>query len=127
MKNKTLLPLMEQLIMILVFALAAALCLQGFAAADRISKRQEILSEAVVITQNTADVLKSSFGDYEFAADILGGTVTDNGLQIDKEDYILVATSVVDSNDFLSSSHIQIIYEDETIFEVTASWQEGSK
>ena len=127
MKNKTLLPLMEQLIMILVFALAAALCLQGFAAADRISKRQEILSEAVVITQNTADVLKSSFGDYEFAADILGGTVTDNGLQIDKEDYILVATSVDDSNDFLSSSHIQIIYEDETIFEVTASWQEGSK
>ena len=30
MKNKAPLPLMEQLIMVLVFALAAALCLQGF-------------------------------------------------------------------------------------------------
>ena len=38
MKNRTSLVLMEQLVMVLVFALAAAVCLTVFAEADRISR-----------------------------------------------------------------------------------------
>ena len=59
MKNKASLMLMEQLVMILVFALCAALCLQGFAAADRISKETALRDEAVILAQNTAECLKA--------------------------------------------------------------------
>ena len=39
MRSKAPLALMEQMVMVLVFALAAALCLQAFALADRISRQ----------------------------------------------------------------------------------------
>ena len=59
MKNKTSLLLMEQLVMILVFALCAALCLQCFVAADRISRETGLRDEAVLLAQNTAESLKA--------------------------------------------------------------------
>ena len=59
MKNKTSLLLMEQLVMILVFALCAALCLQCFMAADRISRETGLRDEAVLLAQNTAESLKA--------------------------------------------------------------------
>lgn len=58
MKNRASLLLMEQLIMILVFALAAALCLQIFVEADAIADRTACLDEAVRIAQNTAEACK---------------------------------------------------------------------
>lgn len=124
MKNKTFLPLIEQMIMILIFALAAAFCLQGFASADRISKRQAVLTEAVVTVQNTAEILKSSHGDYDLAAELLTGTVTDTGLQIQTEDYTLTATAAEEQLDSLASAKIKVLYKTETIYELTVSWQE---
>ncbi len=59
MKNKTSLLLMEQLVMILVFALCAALCLQCFVAADRISRETGLRDEAVLLAQNAAESLKA--------------------------------------------------------------------
>ena len=59
MKNKTSLLLMEQLVMILVFALCAALCLQCFVAADRISGETGLRDDAVLLAQNTAEALKA--------------------------------------------------------------------
>lgn len=58
MKSRAFLNLMEQLIMVLVFALAAALCLQVFAKADSIAARTDCLDKAVLIAQNTAEGLK---------------------------------------------------------------------
>lgn len=124
MKNKTFLPLIEQMIMILIFALAAAFCLQGFASADRISKRQAVLTEAVVTVQNTAEILKSSHGDYDLAAELLTGTVTDTGLQIQTEDYTLTATAAEEQLDSLASAKIKVLYKTETLYELTVSWQE---
>lgn len=124
MKNKTFLPLIEQMIMILIFALAAAFCLQGFASADRISKRQAVLTEAVVTVQNTAEILKSSHGDYNLAAELLTGTVTDTGLQIQTEDYTLTATAAEEQLDSLASAKIKVLYKTETLYELTVSWQE---
>ena len=124
MKNKTFLPLIEQMIMILIFALAAAFCLQGFASADRLSKRQAVLTEAVVTVQNTAEILKSSHGDYDLAAELLTGTVTDTGLQIQTEDYTLTATAAEEQLDSLASAKIKVLYKTETIYELTVSWQE---
>ena len=124
MKNKTILPLLEQMIMILIFALAAAFCLQGFAAASRISKRQAVLTEAVVDVQNTAEILKSSHGDYELAADLLQGVWVDDQLQIQTDAYTVIAQEAEEESYFLASSNIQVCYEDEILYSIIVSWQE---
>ena len=60
MRSRSPLVLMEQLVMILVFALAAALCLQVFVFADRVSARSEQTDRAVLVCQNTAETLKAA-------------------------------------------------------------------
>lgn len=124
MKNKTFLPMLEQMIMILIFALAAAFCLQGFAAASRISKRQAVLTEAVVTVQNTAEILKSSQGDFELASELLGGIVTTEGLQIPADDYVVTACTAAEEYDLLSSAKIEVMYNTEILYELTVTWQE---
>ena len=124
MKNKTFLPMIEQMIMILIFALAAAFCLRGFAAASRISKRQAVLTEAVGTVQNTAEILKSSHGDFELASELLNGSLTAEGLQIPADDYVVIVHTAAKEHDFLSSAKIEVMYDAETLYELTVSWQE---
>ena len=52
MKNKTSLAMMELLVMVLVFALAAALCLGIFAKTDKMSQQTELRDGAVLMAQN---------------------------------------------------------------------------
>jgi hypothetical protein len=59
MKNKAPLAMMEQLVMLLVFALAAALCVQVFVLADRTSRDSADRDRAVLEAQNLAEALKS--------------------------------------------------------------------
>lgn len=73
MKSKAPLALMEQLVMVGVFALAAALCLQVFVLSDRTSRRYTARDGAVTAAQNAAELLKSCRGDYEAAAEALDG------------------------------------------------------
>lgn len=63
MRSKTPLALMEQLVMLLVFALAAALCLQAFVRSDLISRRGEARDRAAVLCQSVAEVARSNGGD----------------------------------------------------------------
>ncbi len=58
MRSKAPLALMEQAVMILVFALAAAVCMRVFVWSDRTSKRSEALDRAVVEVQNAAETVK---------------------------------------------------------------------
>lgn len=74
MRSKAPLALMEQLVMVLVFALAAALCVQAFALSDRLSRQNEIEDHALLQAQNAAETLKSLRGDGAQAADTYGGT-----------------------------------------------------
>ena len=67
MRNKSPLALMEQLVMVLVFALAAALCLQVFMFADLTSERNAAIDRAVTECQNAAEILKASGGDLAHA------------------------------------------------------------
>lgn len=73
MRSKAPLALMEQLVMVLVFALAAALCVQVFILSDRTSRRNEARDRAVVEAQNAAETLKSCCGDYGEAVRCMGG------------------------------------------------------
>ena len=74
MRSKTPLAMMELLVMLLVFALAAAVCVQVFVFADGDSRRDAARDRALAEVQNAAECLKSLRGDYEAAAQALGGT-----------------------------------------------------
>lgn len=136
MKNKAPLPLMEQLIMILVFALTAALCLQSFSLADRMSRRNESREKAVVMAQNTAETLKACSGDFETAYSILGGFRDGNAWLIPYDEsgrllatsenavFLVSAIPTTSGHDLLGTARIQVLYEEETIFEITIAWQE---
>ena len=58
MKSKAPLVLMEQVVMVLVFALTAAFCLRMFVLADRLSVKYEATDRAVIEAQNAAEWLK---------------------------------------------------------------------
>ena len=62
MRSKTPLALMEQVVMVLVFALAAALCLRIFAFSDEASRRAHEKDRAVLLAQNAAETLKAYGG-----------------------------------------------------------------
>lgn len=64
MRSKAPLALMEQVVMVLVFALAAALCLQVFVFSAQASRRNEAIDHAVLEAQNAAEALKSGYDDY---------------------------------------------------------------
>lgn len=82
MRSKTPLVLMEQAVMVLVFALAAALCLQVFALADRSSRHNEAVDRAVQVCQSAAETLKAAGGDVahaqQAAAARMGGAVEED-------------------------------------------------
>ena len=73
MKNKAPLSLMEQLCMLLVFSLAAALCLQIFVLSSQISHRCENRARAVTEIQNIAEAVKHCKGDVSNYPALLGG------------------------------------------------------
>lgn len=77
MKNKAPLSLIEQVIMLLVLAVAATLCLQVFLWADRKADQNSLADHALQQVQNAAEVIKSTAGDLESAAAIAGGSVQD--------------------------------------------------
>ena len=80
MKSRAPLALMEQTVMVLVFALAAALCLRAFVLADGISRRVEATDRAVLWAESAADTLKARNGDLAQAAAELGGNLADRRL-----------------------------------------------
>ncbi len=102
MKSKAPLVMMEQIVMVLVFALAAALCLQTFVLSGRISKKTEMKNRAVVEVQNAAETMKKGgISKYleEYAPEKTGDTLTtffSEDWQIIKEkdaaDYVLTVS-----------------------------------
>ncbi|MCM1221810.1 MAG: hypothetical protein NC548_45800 [Lachnospiraceae bacterium] len=59
MKDKSYLVLMEQLMMIVIFAVISALCIQVFIKANQISKSSQNRDKAVIIVQNAAESIKA--------------------------------------------------------------------
>ena len=82
MRSKSPLALMEQVVMVLVFALAAALCLRVFVFSDQASGRNEAVDRAVLEAQNAAETIKSA-GD-------IGGLKETMGAQIDDQAVLAV-------------------------------------
>ena len=59
MRSKAPLVMMEQIVMVLVFALAAALCLQTFVLSGKISRQTEAVSRGTAEAQNAAETIKA--------------------------------------------------------------------
>ena len=148
MRSKTPLFLMEQLIMILVFSIAAILCLQGFTTADRLSQEQTDVSQAVVLAQNMAELLKAHKGDYQTAAEQFAdysaeciikiyNTEAENDSDVmylfndsvsstSHTGYELHVTELKTESSFLTTVLIEVLLEDEILFELTTAWQEAA-
>ena len=82
MKSKAPLMLMEQMILLTVFALVAALCVQAFVKSDEISTTSESRDQAVICVQSIAELVRYHHGDISAAANASGGSVADGMLQI---------------------------------------------
>ena len=135
MRNKAPLALMEQLVMILVFALAAVLCLQVFVVSDRLSRESEARDRAVTAAQNAAETLKSCAGDFERAASIRGRLENENWIldydenwQPTEENaaYYVKVTPGDSGHELLGTAEITVHQEGkrESIFTLPVAWQE---
>lgn len=111
MKNKTTLMLMELLIMVLVFALAAAICLKVFVRSHELSSETQNRDRAMLAAQNAAETVKAC-ADPEEAARLL----TDSGCHVQ-------LISVPSETPGLAGCEITAECEGET-FSLTVFWQE---
>ena len=118
MKNRISLALMEQLVMVLVFALAAALCLNVFVKADEISRTIAYRDDAVLIAQNAAEMLQATSGDVQRTTEQLGSAAAEKGLRM-----------VIEKTDsgvpLLGKAEIWVYFEEEELFNLQTGWQEG--
>ena len=126
MKSKTPLVLMEQLVMVLAFALAAALCLRCFVSADRISEKNALRDEAVLMAQTAAEAMKGCGGDYEAAAKLLDGQWNGSVLAVHSDGLSLFVIPEDSGNDFLGRARVEVYTreDDELLFALTTAWQE---
>lgn len=137
MKSKTSLSLIEQVIMIAVFAVAAAISIRIFVYADNVSKKAEIQDFAVTEVQNAAEVIKNTKGDLEKAAEALNGSVKDGKLTVgyngdfEKTElgpvYILTAEKTAAASELTGSATIEFKCGEESIFSLRVCWQEGAE
>lgn len=124
MKNKAPLSLMEQIIMLLVLAVAAVLCLQVFLWADRQADQSRLLDEALQQVQSTAEVLKATQGDLTAAAGIAGGQVLDGQWLLSAENYTISVTPQNSGNALLGTAEILAEADGEALTALTVCWQE---
>ena len=112
MKNKVSLQLMEQLVMILVFALAAAMCLQVFAKAREISEETARYDRAVTLAANAAEALKATAGDLEAAE------------ELSREGFRIGVTPKPQRLPGLAEAQIQVFYDQQVLYQLDTGWQE---
>lgn len=111
MRSKTSLFLIEMLVMVLVFALCAALCIQVFARAEEISLETARQEEALLTAQNAAELLRSGM-TAETVTQTLGG---DYGLRIEP-----LRTEIPG----LRKAQITVYFEEVPLFSLVTGWQE---
>lgn len=136
MRSKAPLAMMEQLVMVLVFALAAALCLQVFVLSDKTSRRNEARDRAVLEAQNTAEEVKSVRGDFAWAANLYGGTFDGQiwGRSYNEEweqqtgsgaAYHILTTLADSGTPLLGAAEVTVYTaEGDVLFSLPVAWQE---
>ena len=136
MRNKASLTLLELAVMLLVFALAAVLCLRAFVWADAASKESAARDRAWIQAQNAAEVLKGCGGDMEEAAGMFGGAwdgaewavcYNEDWDQTDAEHtYTLRAVSGDSGVEHLGQAAVSVCQDDLELAALEVCWQEVS-
>lgn len=123
MRNKAPLALLEQILMLLIFALAAVICLRVFLWSDDTSRHSAHRDEALIHAQTVAETVKAHGGDFAAAAAALHGTVENGALVIDGEDYTLRAEKEAPAP-YLGRAEIAVEAGGEVLFTFPIAWQE---
>lgn len=124
MKNKAPLALIEQIIMLLVLAVAAVLCLQAFLWADRQADLNSRADYALQQMQNTAEALKAAEGDLNAAAEVAGGSV-ENGVWLQSfEGFQIKVIPQESGNALLGMASITAETDGDALGKLTVCWQE---
>ncbi len=134
MRSKAPLALMEQTIMVLVFALAAALCLRAFVWADTRSLRNEARDQAVLQAESAAELLKHGHGDFSQASSSMGGSWDGARWVISYDShwnsgapegtYWLEASPQDSGHSLLGQALVLVRDGDGTLVQLTVCWQE---
>lgn len=139
-RSKAPLPLMELMVMILVFALATVLCLQAFLKSDRLSRKGENRDRAVALCQSAAEAVRASGGDMALTSSLLDAAYpygwNQMPLEIGYDEswekaeqgeavYRLLVMPVDSGVSGLGKAHISVTEDssDEILFELDAAWQ----
>ena len=128
MKSKTPLVLMEQIIMVLIFALSAVVYIKVFVYSNNVSKSVEAASHAAFKAQTMAEELKYSSGEslenwnYDNESWYI---YYDENWQETKEEaeYTMKATKEYEE-DGLCRVSLRVFDDGEVIFEIPVAWQE---
>lgn len=136
MRSKAPLAMIEQTVMVLVFALAAALCLQVFVWCDRQSRDSAARDQAVLCAQSAAEVLKHCRGDLTQARAALGGSLDEDSWSIGYDSlwspvqegasYLLTASPGDSGYPLLGQALVSVSRADDgtQLFQLTVNWQE---
>lgn len=135
-KSKSTLALMEQAIMILVFAVAATLCVQAFVRSDTYSKELDRRDRAVNLCQTVAETVKAKQGDVETVAARLKATVSDGKMFLyynkkwepvpEQEATYMLCLEETGRNGYVTVAQVRVTVKksDEEVFSLPVSWQE---
>ena len=134
MKNKSTLVMIEQIVMLLVFVLAATVCIRMFVGSEQLSRKYEATDRAVRVAQNAAELLKkdgpAKFTEKMKAVQSDGNTgeiyydkdwkVTEAGSAA----FVAEVTYTEEESDFLFRAEIVISTVDGTeLFRLPVAWQ----
>ena len=134
MRSKAPLALIEQVVMLLVFALAAVVCLWAFVWADVQSKETVDREQALIQAQSAAEVLKHCDGDCVAAVADFGGTWDGDVWTIQYDDdwqqtegegtYVLQVSHEESGSDYLGLAAVEVFQEQKRLAALDIAWQE---
>ena len=126
MKSRSPLVMLEQLLMLLIFALAAALCLQAFTLADSQSKTSSARDSAILEVQQVAETVKYCHGDMDEAAKMLDARWDGEVLSLDGESSTIYAKTVDSGHALLGSAELWAEAKSgDILFSLSVAWQTG--
>ena len=136
-RGKAPLMLMEQVVMILVFAIAAALCVQAFVTAGLMARTSEKKDRGANIAQTIAEVVKETHGDLEQAGKCLDGQFYNeelilyydkdwNQISEEEEAWYKASAKVTEKGEYFSQGDVKVtdIRNEQEIFSLDMGWQE---
>lgn len=124
MNKRHTLGLIEMAVMLVVFALAAALCLRLFAWADRRTGEIARNDAALVQMQNAAETLRHCGGDFAAAAEQYGGSWDGSRWIICRDDYQIILRPEATGVPCLGGAAVEAVCGGECFLSLTLRWQE---